>query len=139
MSSPRIMNNNIEIIPDKCIIKHPLVKDLLNKRVLEINLRQERVIIHYCISILLLFRTERSVTGEPDTKQFENKSYRFSAYRSMFFWLDKRKGSKKYRRALPACLGKTVHLILFVSQYIFLSHPCEETVSKSQKRGLCGP
>ena len=30
----------------------------------------------------------------------------FSSYRSLFFWLDKKKGSKKYRKALPACLGK---------------------------------
>ena len=59
--------------------------------------------------------------GEPDTKQFENKSYRFSAYRSMFFWLDKRKGSKKYRRALPACLGKTVYTLYRLCINIFSS------------------
>ena len=59
----------------------------------------------------MLLRTERRVKGEPDTKQFENKSYRFSAYRSMFFWLDKKKGSKQYRRALPACLGKLTQLV----------------------------
>ena len=68
----------------------------------------------------MLVRTERSVKGEPDTKQFENKNYRFSAYRSMFFWLDKKKGSKKYRKALPACLGMVFWLkitMFFISMF----------------------
>jgi len=76
-----------ELFSNSCIVENPLTKDYLKRSILEINLR-----------------TELMAKGIPDTKQFDNKSYRFSAYRSMFFWLDKKKGSKKPRKALPACL-----------------------------------
>eukprot|EP00092_Neocalanus_flemingeri_P036929 GFUD01040202.1.p1 GENE.GFUD01040202.1~~GFUD01040202.1.p1 ORF type:complete len:211 (+),score=23.73 GFUD01040202.1:41-634(+) len=72
---------------DACIVQHPLVNDLLKKEVLEINLR-----------------TERSVKGEQDTRDFQNKNYRFSAYRSLFFWLNKKKRTQTFRKALPECL-----------------------------------
>ena len=112
---------------DQCIVEHPLVRDLLDRNVLEINLRQDLAIfLLVCLYGRILFRTERSVKGEPDTKQFENKSYRFSAYRSMFFWLDKKKGSKQYRRALPACLGTLIQLCFVMHLYLyFYSYSCE--------------
>ena len=45
----------------------------------------------------------------------------FSAYRSLFFWLDQKKGSKKYRKALPACLGKyEIEMKYKHGKYLFL-------------------
>lgn len=70
--------------------------------------------------------------GIPDTKQFDNKSYRFSAYRSMFFWLDKKKGSKKPRKALPACLGRITHYQykIFFLIFMFFSYVYKKLISR---------
>ena len=74
-----------------CITEHPLVPQILSKEMLTIN-------------ILTLWDATRS------SSEINNRNLRFAAYRSLFFWLYKKKGKKgrQFRSALPACLVNLV-------------------------------
>ena len=44
----------------------------------------------------------------------------FSAYRTLYFWKNKKKKKNNFRKALPSCLG-TIKFVMYKSKQIFFS------------------
>jgi len=70
-----------------CVCENNLVGGILKKELLEINQR-----------------TVWSMADQPVATELTNKNYRFSAFRSLYFWKNKKKKTNSFRLALPACL-----------------------------------